>query len=137
MPGTLASRLWTVDEIISSFRCLNCYQDAYNRWAPCLRYSSQTNCHPNLTSRCRQIWFLVFNFLKYLRHGPEYGDEDFEYQGEHEVIHHPYYAAMPNQRNIQPQIPKHLQQATIISRGMSFYLFGTFAMAFYSGGSYG
>lgn len=121
MPGTLASRLWTVDEIISSFRCLNCYADAFNTWAPCIRMSSQINCHPNLTSRCRQIWFLVFNFLKYLRHGPEFGDEDFEFQGEHDVTHHVYYPSMANQRKLQPQVPKHLQQATIISRGNFIY----------------
>ena len=117
MPNTMASRPWTLDEIISSFKCFNCYQDSFNRWAPCVRQYSQINCHPNFTSRGRQIWFLVFNFLKYLRCGPLYGDEDYTYQGEHSVKHHVYFPSMADQRNITPNVPKHLQQSTIITKG--------------------
>ena len=112
MPQVMSSRPWTLNEIISSFQCFNCYQDVINNWSPCIRLSSRVNTHPNLVSRSRQFWFIIFNFLKFIRCGPQYGDEDFEFQGEHSIEHHTYSPSAPEQRKLLPTTPKYLQRST-------------------------
>ena len=120
MPHTMISRSWTINELISSFQCYNCLQDIFNRWAPCLRQASQINCHPNLTSRCRQLWFILLNYVKFLKMKPEFDDDDFEFQGEHLVEHSTYIPSDADHRKMTDFIPKYLQQTTIIRRGKSF-----------------
>lgn len=127
MPQSMSSRKWNINEIISSFQCFNCYHDQINNWAPCVRLSSQINTHPNLVSRSRQLWFIIINFLKFLRCGPEYGDDDFEFQGEHEVEHHAYHPNAAEKRKLILTTPKYLQKSTIISYGLNFI---TLAVAF-------
>ena len=117
MPGTMDSRKWTIDELISNFRCYSCYGDILNSWAPCIRQSAQINTHPNLVSRPRQIWFLIFNFLKYIKGESQFGDEDIAFQGPHEVEHHRYNPYAADRREILKTIPKHLQCSTIVTRG--------------------
>ena len=121
MPQTMASRKWTVKELISNFQCVSCYQDKLNTWAPCIRLSSMVNTHPNLCSRTRQIWFIIFNFLKYLNCEPQFGDEDFKFKGEHSVEYHQYNRHLPDRRRLLPMVPRYLQISSIIRRGKYFY----------------
>ena len=119
MPQTMSSMKWTINEIIANFKCYNCIHDALNTWAPCLRQSAMINCHPNFTSRSRQLWFLMMNFLKYIKSEPEYDDEDFEFNGEHEIEVVRYKPTEKDQRKLFDCIPKHLQQLTIVRRGIT------------------
>ena len=90
-------------------------------------------------SRSRQIWFLIFNFLKYIKGESQFGDEDITFQGPHEIEHHRYNPYAADRRKILKTIPKHLQCSTLITRGrfLDFILKegGTFAMAFMSTGA--
>ena len=125
MPGSMDSRKWTVNELISSFRCYNCLSDSMNRWAPCVRQAAQINTHPNLCSRPRQIWFLVFLFLKFIKGKSDYDDEDYFFDGPHTIEHHIYNPHANDRRQITDYIPKYLQQSTIIRRGKSTLNFCT------------
>ena len=121
MPQTMSSRSWTVKELISSFQCTSCYQDIINSWSPCTRLSSMINTHPNLCSRNRQLWFIIFNFLKYLNCKPQFGDEDFTFNGEHSVEYHEYDPSAADRRIMNPMVPKYLQKSAIITRGILHY----------------
>ena len=120
MPQTMSSRPWTINELISNFQCRSCYTDTINTWAPCVRLSAMVNVHPNLCSRERQIWFIIFIFLKYLPCGPQFTDEDFSFDGEHTVETHIYDPSSPNRRKMIPNVPKYLQCSPIITRGNIF-----------------
>ena len=119
MPGSMESRKWTINELISSFRCYNCYSDSMNRWAPCVRQASQINTHPNLCSRSRQIWYLIMLFLKFVKGESDYGDEDYSFDGPHEIEHHIHNPNTADKRVFSDNVPKYLQQSTIIRRGES------------------
>ena len=123
MPGSMDSRLWTVNELISSLQCYTCYNDVINAWAPCIRQAAQVNTHPNLCSRGRQIWFLIFIFMKYLKGESEFDDEDFIFQGPHAIQHHRYNPTDSDRRRLIKNVPKQLQCSTIITRGnfLDFY----------------
>ena len=115
MANTLSSIPWTIDEIISSLRYNSCYEQFINHWSPCIRRSAQVNLHPGLTSRKRQLWYLIMQFKKFLRSGQIYkGDEKYEFKGENTVNYHFY---IPNTRKILPNIPIQFQKTTIITRG--------------------
>ena len=119
MANTLSSVPWTIDEIISSLRCNSCYEQFINHWAPCIRRSAQVNLHHGLTSRKRQLWYLVMQFKKYLRPGPTFkGDEVYEFKGENAVKHHLY---SNNSRKILPNLPIDFQKTTIITRGIFYF----------------
>ena len=120
MPQTMASRKWTIKELISNFQCISCLQDTINSWSPCIRLSAMVNTHPNLCSRNRQIWFIIYNFLKYLNCEPQFGDEDFKFNGEHTVEYHEYDPSAIDRRKMLPLVPKYLQKSSIITRGDLF-----------------
>ena len=84
-----------------------------------MRKSAQTNLHPNICSRSRQIWYLVFNYLKYLKPGSRFSeDSEFVFQGEDSVVYHSYSPLNPKSRMIHDNVPKSIQSTTIIARGM-------------------
>lgn len=121
MAGTLESRLWTTDEIISSMQCYDCFRNTFNRWGPCMTKNAQTNIDPYLCSRPRQIWYLVFNYLKFLKPNNQFDDADFTFQGEDSVIYHSYSLVDPACRTIKSNVPKSFQIDTIIARGKLYY----------------
>ena len=132
LPQSMASRLWTVPELISNFQCISCYQDSLNHWAPCVRISAMINTHPNLVSRNRQAFFIIFNFLKFLDCEPQFNDEDFKFNGEHSVMYHEYDPRAANRRKMNPYVPKYLQKSSIIRRGMYKNIFIMSHMSHYS-----
>ena len=121
MANTLGSTLWTTDEIVSSMRCNSCFEHMMNHWAPCIRKSSSINLHPSLTSRCRQNWFLVMQFIKYVKQDITYrGDVVYDYLAEHPIVHHIY---SKTSRKTSSNIPLIFQDAKIVTRGkFQFYM---------------
>ena len=132
MPQTMASRKWTVRELISNFNCNNCLSNSLSTWAPCLRQSAMVNCHPNLTSRARQIWFIFLNFLKYNKTQPTYDDEDYKFDDGNEVDHHEYRPTASDRKRFSDYLPRTMKWTKIVTRGTVFYynMGGAFAMAF-------
>ena len=124
MAGTLDSRQWTVNELISSLRCYSCYHNVVNTWAPCVRRSAQINLHPNLTSRCRQMWFLVMQLLKYCNIEAKFdSDENYAFTSETTLQYNTYRPSEAERRDLLSNVPKRLQTSKIVSRGklFSFY----------------
>ena len=131
MPQTMNSPKWSLRELISSFNCYNCLSNSLSKWAPCLRQSAMVNCHPNLTSRCRQIWFIMLNFLKYIKSDPEFDDEDYKFNDENELEHHDFQPTAADKKRFADYMPKGLKWTRIVTRGKIFIRAGgTFAMAF-------
>ena len=116
MADSMGSPKWTADELMSSAKCYNCRQDIFNTWCPCIRQSCQINLHPEFTTRSRQIWFLIMQILKFTKTADKPNENDFKYDGEHQVEHEIYYPQHLN-RKLDPNVPKHLQVATIVRRG--------------------
>ena len=130
MANTMDSRQWTVNEMISSLKCYSCFHNVVNTWAPCVRRSAQVNLHPSLTSRCRQIWFLVMQLLKYCNPIAQFdSDENFEFLGENTIQYHMYSPTDPDRRKLNPEIPKIYQTAKIVSRGKFIVTFITIGQA--------
>ena len=125
MAGTLDSRLWTVNELIQSIRCYGCYHNIVNTWAPCIRRSSQINLHPNLTSRCRQMWYLTTQLLKYCNMETQFKcDETFTFKGETALRYHEYSPSSTDRRDLLSNVPRRYQIAKIVARGKnSFFHF--------------
>ena len=153
MAGTLDSRQWTVNELVQSIRCYrkgindhvsnhfysnsmynalysqiylfhSCYHNVVNTWAPCIRRSAQINLHPNLTSRCRQMWYLVIQLLKYCNMTPQFAtDETFTFKGETELHYHTYSPTSADRRDLLSNVPRRLQTANIVTRGMLYFAF--------------
>ena len=107
------SKQWPLDQIIASMRCVNCYQDLLVDWATCIRRSAQCNLHPNFCSRERQMYYLVFHVVKYLKPA----DNVYPFQGDGEVQYHIYRPDQKDQRQLRSLLPKHLQKQTIVTRG--------------------
>ena len=119
MANTLDSRLWTASELTSSLRCYSCYHNVVNHWAPCIRRSSQINLHPSLTSRCRQMWFLIMQLLKFCETSPDFeSDEEFKFLGENSLRYHTYRPTDADRRNLLPVIPRRLQTSKIVAKGI-------------------
>ena len=124
MANSKASVQWSIDDIVQSMKCQTCFMDAINHWAPCIRLSSQVNLHPSLTSRCRQMWFMIMQFIKFL---PEddysfESDAKFTFLGHNNVNTHRYMINSADRRRILHNMPKFLQNRTIVSRGMYTYI---------------
>ena len=133
MAGTLDSRQWTVNELISSVKCYSCFHNVVNTWAPCIRRSAQVNLHPNLTSRCRQMWFLIMQLLKFCNSEAQFDtDEEFKFLGENSLQYHTYSPTDPNRRKLNPDIPKYYQIARIVSRGNITHFSFHFDIFYYS-----
>ena len=123
MANTMDSRLWTVNELTSSLRCYSCYHNMVNTWAPCIRRSAQINLHPSLTSRCRQMWFLIMQLLKYCDTSPHFeSDETFEFLGENSVRYHTYRSTDADRRDLLSVVPKRFQTSKIVARGILFFV---------------
>ena len=115
MANTLSSTLWTADEIVSSMRCNSCFEHLINHWSPCIRKSSQINLHVELTSRSRQLWYLVMQFMKYVKQDISYrGDVAYEFLSEHPIVHHVY---SKTSRKTSSNLPLIFQDSKIVTRG--------------------
>ena len=122
MPGSMESRKWTVNELVSSIKCFICKHDVINTWSPCSRQSASINCHPNFTSRTRQLWFILMQFLKYIKPSDSDIWATYAFEGEHEVEHEVYSPLSESRRKLNSEIPKGSQIATIIRRGKFMFL---------------
>ena len=122
MANSKASVQWSIDDIVQSMKCKSCFSDAINHWAPCVRLSAQVNLHPSLTSRCRQMWYLTMQFVKFLpeNESPFESDATFEFLGPNTVATHRYIINSANRRKIMLNMPKYLQSQPIVTRGI-FY----------------
>ena len=127
MASTKASPQWSIDDIVQSMRCRSCYVDLINHWAPCQRLIAQINLHPELTSRCRQMWYLCMQFSKFMIPEDDIlkfeGDAEFEFLGENTVKVHRYMINSADRRKILEYMPKHLQTKPIITRGIIFIFY--------------
>ena len=66
------------------------------------------------------MWFILMQFLKYIKPSDSSLWTNYPFQGEHEVEHEHYSPYAADRRKLLSEVPKSNQIAAIIRRGIAY-----------------